>query len=173
MMTEQEIEIIANVLSVRNNLYTLMNYDKEIFPTREGQYCYEALKELYDDGEQVDFAVFKTKIDTEKYKGKISVDNYVDMLKSGYTINFNYIIRDMEKKHLERQIEDLAKDLYNSVKRGRSYDEFIDKIHENTENFHRLPSKFREIDRKCSEIIKAQNLFCNTIKNFENSNKSS
>lgn len=159
MIIEIEAQIFVNAIAKQECLYDLMAMDDTYFELSESKKLFSLLKDLYDTGQNIDMPVVFSKMRDEKI---VLSDKYMEhILKGMPSVNFPFLLRSIQKREKKKNVMLLAKDLYNSVKQGIEYDEFIQRLIEieiNSEHddggieIHKFPDDLEEIFHKNNYI---------------------
>lgn len=123
---ESEKIVISCALAKKEALYTLLEYDENVFYFAPHRKIYRMLKELSEAGEDIDLRVLLAKVKESGDHGLVEV---VAQLMPGYTINFQYVLRQLAAWQHKRELSDTSADLHKAVSTGKmDYKEFLDKI---------------------------------------------
>lgn len=158
-MIETEIQIIVNAIYRRDDLYKLMAYDASYFEYNDTRILYKIIRGLYEDDQAIDLSVIVAKLRLDGVE--LSESTFDKILKMSPSINFDFLMKSIEKREKKKLVMAAAEDLYKSARDGADYETFVGQlvditsIQSNSKDFveiAKLPDDIGEIFQKSTYI---------------------
>jgi replicative DNA helicase len=158
-----QLNIIASAIFKRDHAYELLEYSIDIFTDNKCKVVYNAIKELTDINEVIDFGTITAHLQNSKKLDGIGGAAFLAGLATNMPIlNYEYCLKALEHEKHKRDIQDISTDIYKSIKSGSmEYEVFIEKLTGIYEKMHTEKkdnySTIQEIsNQKLESIFKRQ-----------------
>jgi len=129
MIDSMETQVLSACLIKESNLFSLMQYDRDLFLDHKNQKIFDIMKDVYEKNEKLDSSVLFSHIEMLNDKSMIASDVLYELNTHYETMmNFDYTLRLLAEKRDREKIALLCKDLYQSAKKGMEYDQFVNEL---------------------------------------------